>query len=72
MERFSIAETTRAEREEIIRRSLSCGGGGCENCSACGVLGGGDPWDMFQPYIEGKMEIAEINRAYNARYLHGR
>lgn len=71
MNPFAIANTTRAEREEIVRRSLSCGGGGCENCSACGVLGGGDPWDMFGPYIAGEKEIADINREYNARYLHG-
>ena len=37
-----IKDTTREERIEIIRRSLNCGGGGCENCSSC-ALGGGDP-----------------------------
>lgn len=72
MDRYSVANTTREEREELVRRSLSCGGGGCENCSSCGVLGGGDPWELFQPYINGEKEIAEINREYNARYLHGR
>ncbi len=72
MNPFSIANTTREEREEIVRRSLSCGGGGCDNCSACGVLGGGDPWDLFLPYIEGEKEIADVNREYNARYVHGR
>ena len=57
------------EREDIIRMSLDCGGG-CENCSSC-WLGGGSPWDMYQDYIDGKKEIAEINMEYNARYLHG-
>lgn len=64
-----IKDTTRAEREEIIRRSLDCGGGGCENCSSC-ALGGGDPFEMYKDYIEGKREIAEINAEYRARYLH--
>ena len=64
-----IKDTTREEREEIIRQSLSCGGG-CENCSAC-WLGGGSPWDMYEDYIEGKREIREINAAYNARYVNG-
>ena len=50
-----IKDTTKEEREEIVRRSLDCGGG-CENCSSC-WLGGGS-------YIEGKKEIAEINREY--------
>ncbi len=69
LERFLIKNTTRGEREKIVRDSLSCGGGGCENCSACGVYGAGDPVEMFQPYIEGKKEIAEINREFQARYL---
>jgi hypothetical protein len=65
-----ISETTREEREAIIRKSLDCGGGGCENCSSCG-LGGGDPFDMYQPYIDGVKEIAVINAEYRARYIKG-
>ena len=64
-----IRDTTRAQREEIIRRSLDCGGG-CENCTSC-CLGGGDPFKMYQAYIEGKKEIAQINAEYRARYLRG-
>lgn len=56
-----IKDTTQAEREEIIRLALSgCGNGSCENCGSCS-LGAGDPFAMYQPYIDGKMEIAEIN-----------
>ena len=51
-----IKDTTREEREEIIRSSLDCGGG-CENCSSC-WLGGGSPWDIYQDYIDGKKEIS--------------
>ena len=65
-----IKDTTKQEREEIIRRSLDCGGGGCENCSSC-ALGGGDPYEMYKDYIEGKKEIAEINAEYRARYQSG-
>ncbi|NLV58990.1 MAG: hypothetical protein GXY67_09475 [Clostridiales bacterium] len=67
---FLIKDTTREEREEIIRKSLDCGGGGCENCSSCG-LGGGDPYSMYQPYIDGEKEISEINAEYRARYING-
>ena len=63
-----IKDTTREEREEIIKNALSCGGG-CENCTAC-WLGGGDPFKMYQDYIDGKREIREINAEYNARYSH--
>lgn len=64
-----IKDTTREQREEIIRHSMDCGGG-CENCSSC-WLGGGSPWDMYKDYIDGKKEIAEINAEYSARYLRG-
>lgn len=62
-----IKDTTKSEREEIIRRSLDCGGG-CENCSAC-ALCGGSVYDMYQDYIDGKREISEINAEYRARYI---
>ena len=65
-----IKDTTREERKEIIRKSLDCGGGGCENCSSC-ALGGGDPFKMYQDYIDGKKEIAEINAEYQARFVRG-
>lgn len=72
LEKFLIKNTTRAERETIIKESLSCGGGGCENCSSCGVYGAGDPYEMFQPYIDGQKEIETINQEFRAKYLVGR
>ena len=70
MDSILIKDTTREQREEIVRRSMDCGGG-CENCSSC-WLGGGNPWEIYQDYIEGKREIREINMEYNERYLQGR
>ena len=64
-----IKDTNREEREEIVRRSLDCGGG-CENCSSC-WLGGGSPETLYRDYIDGKKEIAEINREYRARLVRG-
>ena len=64
-----IKDTTREEREEIVRRALSSCGDSCENCSSC-WLGGGSPFSMYQDYIDGKQEIAEINRDYLPNYLH--
>ncbi len=69
MDDILIKNTTREQREKIIRESLSCGGGGCENCSSCGVLGAGDPYEMYQPYIDGKKEIWEINQEFRASFL---
>lgn len=69
MKSLLIKDTTKEEREEIIWESLDCGGGGCENCSSCG-LGGGSPWGIYQDYIDGKKELKEINMEYHAKYLH--
>lgn len=56
-----IKDTTRAEREEIIKLALAgCGNGSCDNCGSCS-LGAGDPYGTHQPYIDGEMEIADIN-----------
>lgn len=66
-----IKDTTREEREQIIKQALDCGGGGCENCSSC-WLGGGSPDDIYRDYIEGKKEIAQINMEYNSRFVGGR
>ena len=70
MKSILIKDTTKEEREQILRSSLDCGEG-CENCSSC-WLGGGNPWEIYQDYIDGKREIREINMEYNERYLQGR
>ena len=70
MKSILIRDTTRQEREEIVRQSLSWCGGGCENCSSC-WLGGGKAEDIYQSYIDGEKEISEINQEYQASYQHG-
>ena len=62
--RILINETTREEREEIVRRGLSCDANECENCSACGKYGVGDMIEIYQPYIDGKKELSEINAQF--------
>jgi len=69
MKSLLIKDTTKEEREEIVKNALSCGGSSCENCSSC-WLGGGSPFDMYEDYINGKKEISEINAEYRAKYLH--
>ena len=61
-----IKDTTREEREEIVRRGLSfCGDGSCEQCSGCS-MGVGSIDAMYQPYIDGKLELAEVNMLHAA------
>ena len=56
MQSLLIKDTTRAQREEIVRRALS----------ACGNLGGGRVDEIYRPYIDGEKELAEINAEYAA------
>ncbi|MCH4053733.1 MAG: hypothetical protein LKG38_02025 [Atopobiaceae bacterium] len=67
-----IADTTREERIRIVAQALSfCGDGSCEMCTGCS-LGIGALDKMYEPYIEGELEIEEINRMHAATsYVHG-
>lgn len=60
-----IKDTTREEREEIVRRSLAVCGGACDFCNGCENIGGGSIDELYRPYIDGEKEIAEINAAYH-------
>ncbi|HNX15373.1 MAG TPA: hypothetical protein PK854_11910 [Oscillospiraceae bacterium] len=66
-----IKDTTREARIEIIKRSLNVCGDACEGCTLCdGLTGLGDPWEMYQPYIDGEKEISQINREFRTLYTH--
>ena len=66
MKSLLIRDTTRAEREEIVRRALSACGGSCEGGNGCGNSGGGRVETIYQPYIDGIKELAQINEEYSA------
>ena len=65
-----IKDTTREEREKIVQQALwgTCGSE-CEFCSGCDNLGGGRIESIYQPYIDGEMEISEINANYSAPFV---
>ena len=67
-----IKDTTREERIRIVHEALwgSCGID-CEFCSGCDNRGGGRIDTIYQPYIDGEMEIREINARYNAPKVRG-
>ncbi|MBO5373453.1 MAG: purine biosynthesis protein PurH [Lachnospiraceae bacterium] len=60
MDKFSIKNTTREQREQIVRESLGYSDISCEDV---------DGYDMYIPYIEGEKELRDINMEYQARYV---
>ena len=71
MKSILIRDTTREEREKIVAQALAVCGGACDFCGGCDNIGGGRTDDLYRPYIEGKMEIAEINAAYRRGLVPG-
>ena len=71
MKSILIRDTTREEREQIVRRALwgDCGTE-CEFCSGCDNRGGWTIDALYKPYIDGEKEISEINAEYRAPFVH--
>ena len=70
MKSTRIKDTTREEREEIVRRALYGDfGTECEFCSGCDNRGGGTIEAIYQPYIDGEKELSEINAAFSAPFI---
>lgn len=58
---YLIKDTTTEEREKIVAESVGNINGLCDGCSA-GII------DMYQPYIDGRKELSEINAEFSTRY----
>lgn len=71
MKSILIKDTTKEEREKIIYQSLSVCGGTCDFCNGCDNLGGGRVESLYQAYIDGEKEIAEINMEYHSGLVKG-
>ena len=59
---YLISETTREEREQIVKDSLGNIAASCDGCMA-GLA------EMYQDYIEGRKELREINMEFRAGYV---
>ena len=70
MRSILIKDTSREEREQIVRQALwgNCGAE-CEFCSGCDNRGGGVIDTIYQPYIDGEKELKEINAGFNAPFV---
>lgn len=58
-----IKDTTKEERIALIKEWIP-DEDGLEDCDI-------DLWDMYQDYIDGKKEIAEINAEFRTDYFAG-
>lgn len=61
---YLIKDTTKEERERIVKESLGNIEANCDGCMA-GLA------EMYEDYIEGKKELRDINMEFNARYVKG-
>jgi hypothetical protein len=59
---YLIKETTKQEREQIVKESLGNIEASCDGCMS-GLA------EMYQDYIDGKKELKEINMEFSARYI---
>ena len=61
MKSILIRDTTREEREQIVRQALwgDCG----IECEFCSIDA------LYKPYIDGEKEISEINAEYRAPFV---
>ena len=59
-----IKDTTREERQQIVDDAIGNISASCDGCAE-GII------EMYQAYIDGEMELREVNAAVNARYVAG-
>ena len=64
MKSLLIKDTTEAARANIVAESLGIIDGQCDGCSS-GLA------DMYDDYIYGKRELAEINASFRTNYVKG-
>lgn len=64
MKSYLIKDTTREERADIVAEALGHIEAACDGCMP-GLA------EMYQPYIDGVMELRDCNAAFNARYVSG-
>lgn len=65
IEEYLIQNTTKEQREQIVKESLGYSDVGCEE--SAGAYG----YDLYQDYIDGIREIDEITKSFQTSYIRG-
>lgn len=68
MKSLLIKDTTKEERIRIVQEGLSQCGGACDFCNGCDNLGGGSVDAFYQPYIDGEVELRDLNDRYRTGF----
>ena len=63
MDKFSIKNTTKEQREQIVKEALGYSELGCDDA------GGRYGYELYEPYINGEKEIAEITQSFRTSYV---
>ena len=63
MNKYLIKNTTKEQREQIVKEALGYSEFGCDEA------GGRYGYDFYEPYINGEKEISELTQAFNASYV---
>lgn len=69
MKSLLVKDTTREDREKIINQGLAVCGGACDLCGGCDNIGGGRIESIYEAYIKGEKELAEVNMEYRANLV---
>ena len=63
MDKYLIKNTTREQREQIVKEALGFSDIDCDGFMS------GYGYDMYEPYIDGEKEISEITQSFKASYV---
>ncbi len=65
MASYLIKDTTKEQREQVVAEALGNIEASCDGCMP-GIA------EMYQPYIDGEMELRECNMAFRSGYVSGK
>ncbi len=65
MDKYLIKNTTREQREQIVKDSLGYSDIDCDGFMS------GYGYELYEPYINGEKEISEITQSFRASYVTG-
>lgn len=63
MDKYLIKNTTKEQREQIVKDALGYSEFGCDEA------GGRYGYDFYKPYIDGEKELSELSQTFRTSYV---